>query len=112
MLVLPPPQPAAANPRKSTVIANALPKARRFGRVIEADLPPSTNKKTKMAARVKRVAVAAGSVGNENGRVGSAKGTVAAVPVVVTMTVNGVAVPPETWSVDGPWMLAAVGAPP
>ena len=109
MLVLPPPQPAAENPRKSTISPNALTNARRFGRVVEADLPPSTNKKTRIAARVKRVGTR--SVGNETGRVGSTKGTVAAAPVVVTMTVNGVAVPPETWSVDGPWMLAAVGAP-
>lgn len=110
MLVLPPPQPAAANPRKSTIILNALASARRFGCVVEAHLPPSTNKKTKIAAKGKRVGTR--SVGNENRLVGSAKGRAAAAPVVVTITVNGVAVPPETWSVDGPCMLAPAGAPP
>jgi len=107
VLVLPPPQPAVANP-KTTIIASALASARRLGCVVEADLPLSASEKSAIAT-VSRVNTP--ETGNRNGRVRSAKGRAAAAPVVVTITVNGVAVPPETWRFDGPWMLAPVGAP-
>jgi|SRR5271169_3040651 len=110
----PPPQPAAVhvapNIARRIVAANALTIAGRFGRRFESRLAPKTSKRSRITAMARCGAERRFRNRFERGTLENGKFPPVP-PLVVTITVNCAGFPLEIYSVAGPWMDAAKGAP-
>lgn len=98
--MLPPPQPTVPSTRKTAIVASTPPNARCLGRRIKSRFAPRASKSSKKAPAARAGTERKPVNGIERGAKES--GSVAALPLVIIVTVNGAAFPFEICSEDGP----------